>query len=460
MSTSCQTRPPVSKERHITYKELKQHSTYSDAWISINSIVYDITHFIDRHPFGDTFRGHLGTECGGLFSSAHTNTKVEEWLKRDSFLKENGIKRIGRLDASGDKLHKRNERRYLDRIVYKDMNEDEFWQDLKHSVSLYLKKSRENTHYTFREGVLLLCYYLGIHFCLSYLTWVHGSLLAAMLMGLHSVCMMAYIAHMAAHSGFTKSPLLDFIAMHIFDLVGMSGLEWQITHQTHHHQPHSFLDYMANTTPWVGVRIHKYMKRHAYHRFQYIYYWFTVSFYIVLRLVVTTIWLVLRKELMRNKYDFVAHIFVKGFLLLEVMYCFHLHGLWMGLAIFAMYTMTTSQVAFLLLFNEHEETHFLLGESDDVSNYHKKLSWAEVQVRTSSNWYPTNWFMTFIEFHSGYFNFHIEHHLFPTFKPHLLRKISPIVKGVCAKHGVTHLTTSFLEVQKSLQGHLINLSRD
>ena len=89
MSTSYQTRHPVSKERHITYKELKQHSTYSDAWISINSVVYDITHFIDRHPFGDTFRGHLGTECGGLFSSAHTNTKVEEWLKRDKFLKSN-----------------------------------------------------------------------------------------------------------------------------------------------------------------------------------------------------------------------------------------------------------------------------------------------------------------------------------------------------------------------------------
>ena len=132
MSTSCLTRPPVSKERHITYKELKQHSTYADAWISINSVVYDITHFIDRHPFGDTFRGHLGTECGGLFSSAHTNTQVEEWLKRDSFLKENGIKRIGRLDVSADQLRKGNKRRFLDRIVYKDMNEDKFWQDLMH----------------------------------------------------------------------------------------------------------------------------------------------------------------------------------------------------------------------------------------------------------------------------------------------------------------------------------------
>ena len=75
-------------KRRITYEELKQHSKYSDAWLSINGVVYDITRFINKHPFGDTFRGHLGSECGGLFSSAHTNTKVEELIKSDSFLKK------------------------------------------------------------------------------------------------------------------------------------------------------------------------------------------------------------------------------------------------------------------------------------------------------------------------------------------------------------------------------------
>ena len=75
-------------KRRITYEELKQHSKYSDAWLSINGVVYDITRFINKHPFGDTFRGHLGSECSGLFSSAHTNTKVEELIKSDSFLKK------------------------------------------------------------------------------------------------------------------------------------------------------------------------------------------------------------------------------------------------------------------------------------------------------------------------------------------------------------------------------------
>jgi fatty acid desaturase len=121
------------------------------------------------------------------------------------------------------------------------------------------------------------------------------------------------------------------------------------------------------------------------------------------------------------------------------------------------YSIAYSQTAFILLFNDHEETHALLGETEDVGGFHRKMSWAEVQVRTSSNWYPTNWLLSFIEFHYGYFNYHIEHHLFPTFKPSLLKKISPVVESVCGKHNIPYISTPFLEVQKSLQEHLAKL---
>ena len=136
--------PP--KESPITYEELKAHSTYSDAWISINGVVYDITHFIDRHPFGDTFRGHLGTECGGLFSSAHSNTRVELLIRNNRFLRKNNIEVIGRLDVSGDHLHRDNNNPFLDRIAYKDTVNDEFWMDLKTRVTAYLKDRGETAH--------------------------------------------------------------------------------------------------------------------------------------------------------------------------------------------------------------------------------------------------------------------------------------------------------------------------
>ena len=449
----------LSQERRITYKELKQHSTYSDAWLSINGVVYNITNFVDKHPFGDTFRGHLGTECGGLFSSAHTNTNVEELIRQDSFLRKNGIQVVDRLDVSGDRLHRHNNSPFLDRIVYQDMGKDKLWQEIRTSVASYLKDHGETTHYTFQEGALLICYHLCIYLCLSYLTWIYGSFLASVLLGFQVVCMVGSISHMATHHGFTDSPLLDFTAMYLFDLCGMSGLEWQITHQTHHNQPHSSIDHQTKAYTFISVRIHKYIKRRSHHRYQYIYFWVLLSFYFLSKMVATTGWMIKYPEFIRHKHEMMAHLLGKSILLMQLLYCVYVHGFWMTLAIFAVYMTATSQIAFILLFNDHEENHNLLGQVEDVNQFHVRTSWAEVQVRTSGNWHPTNWFLSFIEFHYGYFNYHIEHHLFPTFKPILTKKISPIVKSVCIKHGVPYVSTSFLEMQKSLQTHLSNLSR-
>ena len=453
-----QQRGPSTANRLISYEELKQHSTYADAWISINGIVYDITHFIPTHPFGDTFRGHLGTECGGLFSSAHANTHVEDLIKNEDFLRNNSIIVVGRLDViAGDGFRTAVDRRFLDRVVYKETTSDEFWMELKGRVSAFLKDAGEDIHYTNRVGFLYVIYYLGIYALLSYLTWIEAWYLAPVLLGFHMICALANISHMATHHGFTKSKLLDFIAMYLYDLSGMSGLEWQITHQTHHNQPHSVIDHQTNRFSLLGVRVHKYMGRSSWHKYQRIYYWLVISFYLVFELFATTIWIFVNREFVRHKYEWVGHFLAKGILLAQIICCAYIHGYWTALTLFILYSVSFSQTAFILLFNNHEETHKVLGESSDVPSFHHKMSWAEVQVRTSGNWYPTNWLLAFVEFHYGYFNYHIEHHLFPTLKPSLLKKISPIVKSVCEKHGIPYLSTSFIQVQTSLQEHITKM---
>jgi len=447
----------LSRDRYITYEELKKHSTYSDAWISINGIVYDITCFIHKHPFGDTFRGNLGTECGGMFSSAHSNTNVEELIRSGEFLRNNNIAIAGRLDVSRDHLHKDSDKPFLDRIVYKETHNDEFWLELKAKVTSYLRDNDEAVHYTFREGVSYIIYYLVIYILLSYLTWIEGSFIASILLGIHMICALANISHMAAHYGFTRCHPLNSIAGYFFDLGGMSGLEWQITHQTHHNQPHSSIDHQTNVYDYIGVRIHKFIKHKNYHKYQYIYFWLAVSPYLLFRIFVTTVWLSMNKEFVRHRYEIVAHVLARGVLLIQIIYCAYVQGYWTATILFALYSISYSQTAFILLFNDYEDTHKVLGDNEDVSNFHNKMSWAEIQVRTSNNWYPTNWILSFVQFHYGYFNYHIEHHLFPTFKPSLLKKISPIVKSVCSKHNIPYISTTFIEVQKSLQEHITKL---
>lgn len=450
----------MSDERLVTYDELKKHSSYSDAWISINGDIYDITNFIEQHPFGDTFRGNLGTECGGLFSSSHLNTNVEERLKSGGYLRRHNIRKVGRLDIACERTHGHDDAPLLNRIVFKDTGSDAFWLDLKSQVRAFLRDNYESTHYSTREGVCYLIYYFLLYMLLSYFTWVHGSYIAATLLGIHMICALANIAHMATHYGFTRSQPLNFIAMHLFDLSGISGLEWQITHQTHHNQPHSSIDHQTNVYKYIGVRVHKYIKHKRYHNYQKIYFWLSVSPYLLFKFFITSIWLCHNRKFVRHRREALVHVFARILLLAQVIYCAATLGYLTALGLFLVYSIAYSQTAFILLFNDHEDTHAVLGEIEDTHQFNHKMSWAETQVRTSNNWYPTGWLSTFFEFHYGYFNYHIEHHLFPSFKPSLLKKVSPIVKRVCRQHNIPYLSTTFTDVQKSLQSHLTKLASE
>ncbi|NEP40318.1 MAG: hypothetical protein F6K35_14195 [Okeania sp. SIO2H7] len=441
-----------SRNRAISYEELKKHSTYSDAWIAINGLVYDITDFIDRHPFGDTFKGNLGTDCSGLFSSAHINTNVENLIKNEDFLKKNNINMVGFLDVNQDFLHKKSDRRYLDRIVYQETDKDEFWLELKTKVKEYLQENNESTHYSTSEGIFYLLYHGIVFVILSYLTCIECSVFASILLGFHLVCASAGVSHMVAHFGFTKNKLLNFVALHFMDLSGLSWLEWQIIHQTHHGQPHSSIDHQTNQ--YAPIRIHQYVKRKNYHKYQYLYFWIALTTYHIRAFSMSTIWLIQNREFVRYQYEIVGHILAKLILLCLVGYCGYLYGFANALMLFAIFSIAFAYSAFLLLYNNHEETHNVLALNEDINTSHNNFSWAEIQVRSSGDWYPTNLILSFIEFHYGYFNYHIEHHLFPTFKPSLLKKISPIVKSVCNKHDVPYILTTFTEVQKSFQRHL------
>ncbi len=444
-----------SLDRIVSDEELKRHSTYTDAWIAINGLVYDITGFIEKHPFGDTFRGNLGAECGGLFSASHVNTNVEAMLASEQWRRTHDIRIIGRLDVSHDPLHRGSTNPFLNRLVHQPTDEDKFWQDLKREVGQFLKETKEPVHYSFQQGIALLAYYGVIYVALSWLAWGEGSIVAAALLGFHMLCAVANVAHMATHFGFTRYRWLNFAAEQLFDLGGMAWLEWQIAHQTHHNQPHSSIDQQTNDYhSHLGVRIHRYIAHQPRHRYQHIYFWIFVSQYLMFRIFATTWWMVVNRQFVRHWHEIAAHLLARAILIAQVVYAAYLYGWTHAVALFLLYSMAYSYSAFILLYNDHEDTHKVLDAEEDIGKYHGQTSWAEVQVRTSNNWYPTNWLMALIQFHYGYFNYHIEHHLFPTFKPTLMKKVSPIVRRVCDRHGIPYTLTTFLEVQRSLQRHI------
>ena len=83
-----------------------------------------------------------------------------------------------------------------------------------------------------------------------------------------------------------------------------------------------------------------------------------------------------------------------------------------------------------------------------------------VQIQTATDWYPSNIIEKFITFHFGYFNYHIEHHLFPTLKPNLFKKLQPIVRNHCQKYNISYVETSFYQLLLSQMGYLKKMGQE
>lgn len=442
----------------ITYDELKKHASYNDAWISIDGCVYDITKFIPIHPFGDTFRGLLGSDCSGFFHSAHTATEVAERLKNHFFRETCCIKHVGELHVLPNEIYKSASDEYQNRIIYRPIADEPFWLDLKKEIRLFIKENKEDTHYGTVEGLVLIFYYLLIEVLLAFLVCDHGSIYFIILLAFNGMSASSSIGHMATHHGFTRNKTLNMIAMSFFDLSGASGLEWQISHQTHHNQPHSSLDYQTNDFDLVGVRVHFSVESKPYHKYQRFYYWLLIPFYANMKLFMSSYFLFFtHRHFVLHWHEKMAHVVPRIVFFSFFAVIVKNAGFVCGISTFLKYMASLSYLQFIFLYNNHEETHAPLSQHFSPRYYHYQASWPEIQVMTSGNWKPTNVLLNFLEFHYGYFNYHIEHHLFSSFKMPLCKKLSPIVETVCKKHGIPYICTSFTGMIRSFQQHLTKM---
>uniref|UniRef100_A0A670Z5G6 Cytochrome b5 heme-binding domain-containing protein n=1 Tax=Pseudonaja textilis TaxID=8673 RepID=A0A670Z5G6_PSETE len=84
-------------------------------------------------------------------------------------------------------------------------------------------------------------------------------------------------------------------------------------------------------------------------------------------------------------------------------------------------------------------------------SYDQNLDWVSSQLSATCN-VDHSWFN---DWFTGHLNFQIEHHLFPTMPRHNYCKVAPLVKSLCAKHGVHYeckpILTAFADILHSLK---------
>jgi fatty acid desaturase len=83
--------------------------------------------------------------------------------------------------------------------------------------------------------------------------------------------------------------------------------------------------------------------------------------------------------------------------------------------------------------------------------HEKHPDWANFQLAATCNVEPS----LFIDWFSRHLNFQIEDHLFPTMPRHSYHKMAPLVKALCAKHGmyceVKPFLTALVDITRSLK---------
>ncbi|KAF6103259.1 fatty acid desaturase 1 [Phyllostomus discolor] len=77
--------------------------------------------------------------------------------------------------------------------------------------------------------------------------------------------------------------------------------------------------------------------------------------------------------------------------------------------------------------------------------------WVSTQLQATCNVHKS----AFNDWFSGHLNFQIEHHLFPTMPRHNYHKVAPLVRSLCAKHGIEYqskpLLSAFADIVHSLK---------
>ncbi|XP_051823129.1 fatty acid desaturase 3 isoform X2 [Antechinus flavipes] len=80
----------------------------------------------------------------------------------------------------------------------------------------------------------------------------------------------------------------------------------------------------------------------------------------------------------------------------------------------------------------------------------KHRDWVSGQLKATCNVQPS----LFVDWFCGHLNFQIEHHLFPTMPRHNYHKIAPLVKSLCAKHGLSYEVKPFAQALMDIVGTL------
>eukprot|EP01101_Sappina_pedata_P009632 TRINITY_DN567_c0_g1_i1.p2 TRINITY_DN567_c0_g1~~TRINITY_DN567_c0_g1_i1.p2 ORF type:complete len:428 (+),score=160.72 TRINITY_DN567_c0_g1_i1:280-1563(+) len=405
-----------------TWAEISKHNKIGDSWLVIDREVYDVSDWILKHPGGkQVISYYAGCDATEPFTALH----------RDHQLASKYLKplRIGILAEESD----------ITPLVkdFRDLRVELEAKGLfKPSLAFYVAHLIHVLFFEFLAFVVL--WYFGN----GWLSWLTAAILLTA-----SHVQAGWLQHDFGHRAVFKEAYKNRIAQHflIGFLKGASASWWNFRHNRHHSKtnvlkkdpdvnyPLMFLFSKYAAKLW-GEKKKGFMP----YKFQHLYWFFLgppittpIYFHVeILHFVIT------------GKYFMELFIQVLFFVRYHLLFTELLGSGW---ALFKLYMFVrfldshwflwATQMSHLPMPMEHDENR-------DWVTLHTQ-STCDVEGSLFNDWF------------SGFLNYQVEHHLFPTMPQNNLPQAAPYVDALCKKHNIKFvkktLWTAFADVYKALK---------
>lgn len=337
------------------------------------------------------------------------------------------------------------------RLYFPQDNTYNFYHDLKQRIGSRMHKIRWKVSLVtwFKILLFLLLYILTYAILLTSAQELWHLYLTYAVFGFLMPLTVVNIVHDAVHGSLLKSKKGNFIARHVFDVIGGNSFVWQKRHVTFHHPHPNILDWDIDLESRKIYTLSPADQHKRYHRYQHFYMPFVFPLF-------TLHWVLFRdfkdyydpSSMFRRKIDIPRIEFIK-LPIFKAVYIFHILILPMTILYFPWYHIAGAFVglhiiaaigALLILLPNHwdENVEFHQPGSDN----RMPESWAIHQLKSTNDFAIYNPITNFL---MGGLNHHVAHHLFPSINHNYLPTITNEVIKIAKEKGLPYKCFSLVE---------------
>ncbi len=408
VSLQLHTEKLISDRQSFSWQEIKKHNNHNDCWIVIDQYIYDITHWINKHPGGNVLAILAGEDASAMFYSSHF--KLSKKMLEPFFI--GSVKNYRPIFAT---------------------YQDDFLCTLKQRVYDFFTSNNINyqkTYFSYFQLLATSLLFIGCWFIL-YLTPPWG-LLAAIPMGLATSSLIGAFGHEQIHGNIFKKIsripgywIINNLLWGVF-IPFMPERYFQYEHIRHHNYPMDPMhDYDVYALKNI-VRLSPKVAKKPQHNFQHIYAPFAYGYYLFLQLIggYNTAFFDDR-EILKDKGNIrdiiLSSIFAAT---IHIALPVYLTSVWWFLLAAGVYFFIWQSAIYI----SSGLPHMTQTPTIDNNNH----TWAFHVCNTTKNLKAGNWFFNWV---TGGLNHHLNHHLLPAIPQEHLHLITPIVKQTCEEFG-------------------------